>query len=401
MIRRIVVALVLVIIAIGEVAAQAPPRGARDALLERPQLKSSTETLLVSFPEDVSLQEIFLEIGRRAGVTVLFDESYRDQTTPVNLGRVSVKDALEKLTLVHRLFYKIVDPTTVIIIPDNTQKHRQYDDMLVHTFFVAHGDVNRIANMFRTIAGIQRVQPDLNQKSVTVRATVDELLVAQGILARNDRPPAELAFQVDILAIGRDPKRMLRVALTADEYVRFKPENDAEVLLSQIIRLTDNESARMAFEEGALRPVTEPTPADKPVRADEEQGPKTPVPPRAVGLQLSLHPQVSLDGDIHLSVALQATVPIENQTIPGSAPSAVRTREVTTTVSMKDGETTLLPVMFRVEDFGAALSEGRGPSAPREVVVAVGASVLRASARPDVLPPLPIGTEQRIRVPQP
>lgn len=401
MTQRLLVALALVSLSAGALGAQVPPAAESVPLVQRPKLKPSTEKLVVSFPENVGLQQMILEIGQRAGVTILFDEAFRDQTTGVNLGTVSVEDALEKLTLIHRLFYKILDPTTVIIIPDNAQKHRQYDDMLLHTFYVEHSDVNGIANMFRTIAGIQRVQPDPTQKSVTVRATADQLLVAQSVLDRNDAPPAELAFQVDVLAVDLERGPTLSLALSSQDYLRFKGENDTEVLLSQTIRLTENERAGMSIEEGAQRPLLEPSSSEAVPSTDEQTKPETPAPQRAVGIHLSLSPQASTDDKIRLSIALQATVPAGKETSTESASTFVRTREVNTTVSLRDGETTLFPVMVRVDELGGALANADTQGAARHVVIAIGASMLRPAARLEIRPPLPMGTEQLIRVPRP
>ncbi len=411
MTQRIFFALAMATLSIGVTAAQTPENLSSAPLVERPRLQPSMETVVLSFPEDVSLKEVFHEISEQADVTMLFDESFRDQTTLVNLGRVSVEDALAKLTTIHRLFYKILDSTTVIIIPDNAQKHRQYDDMLLHTFYVEHNDVNAVANMFRTLAGIQRVQPDPVQKSVTVRATADQLLVAQSVLERNDAPPTEVTLQVEILAVDGNPEQMAGAALTAEAFARFKDERDAELLVSQTIRLTDNQRGSISIEEGGPWPVTAQAAGEEvatsrgratssfPFR--EEEPSEAPVPQRAVGLQLSFHPQVFRAGRVQLSLTLQATAPAADDTSPEDRPHLGRSRGVTTTVSMNPGEVTLLPAMFRVNDFGVALHDAREEEDSREVVVAIGAAILQSGETPNVLPPLPMGTEQRIQVPRP
>lgn len=342
----------------------------------------------LTFPDDVSLQEVFQDLGRQAGITVLFDEAFRDQTLALDLGEVLAEDALEKLTLVNRLFYKVLDPKTVIIIPDNAQKHRQYDEMLLHTFRVAHANVNGIANMFRTIAGIQRVEPDFAARSVTVRGSADQILVAQSILERNDQAGAEVAFLVEILAVNPAPDRAAGLAFDPEKLLRFKSEADAEALLSQSVRVTENERAKLSFEEGSRQPVEAP--------AGGQTSPGEALERRTVGIQLELQPQVNEDGNIRLSLTIRATARGE------SDPALVRSRELTTTASLKDRETTLVPALFRWEDFGGALDYGRGVAIPqRDVVIAIKASVLRPAPISEVLPPLPMGTEQLIRVPRP
>ncbi len=402
MTRRITLSLAFLTLSMSVRAGQKPD-AATEPLVRRVALEpSTTGPLSMTFPENVSLQEVFQEWGQRAGITVLFDEAFRDQTLAVDMGNVSAEEALEKLTLVNRLFYKILDAKTVIIAPDNAQKHRQYDDLLLHTFYVAHGDVNGIANMFRTIAGIQRVQPDLTQRSVTVRTSADQLLVAQSILRRNDKPPAELSFVVEVLALDPVPDRAPGLALTADEFLRFKSENDAEVLFSQTIRLTENERATLAVEEGSRQPVTNPTPPEEPTAPrTEESQPDDPPERRAVGIALGLHPQGAPEGDIRLSLTIRARARAGNGTGGESKSAPVRGRDLTTTVSLKDAETTLVQAMFRLDEFGGALDPGlQAERSQRGVVVAITASVVRAPAASEVLTPLPMGTEQQVRIPR-
>jgi hypothetical protein len=142
-------------------------------------------------------------------------------------------------------------------------------------------------------------------------------------------------------------------------------------------------------------PVMEPPETESPAPASQESS-KAPALRRAVGLRVSLHPQLSGDADIQLTVTLQATVPVRDEALQ-RGPSIVRSREITTTMLLEPGEITLLPAMFRVDDFGDALVGRASTNHSQQVVVAIGASVLRARAMPSVLAPLPIGTEQRIR----
>jgi len=161
---------------------------ARLLLTTQPVLEpSSAAPLNLRFAQDTSLQRIFEVLSTLSGINVLFDEAFRDRRVTINLVDVSFQEALDKLVLINRLFYKVVDPSTIIIIPDNAQKHRQYDELVLRTFFVTNAEVNTVANMLRTIAGIQRVQPNPELLSITVRATPDQVAVAERIVELNIR----------------------------------------------------------------------------------------------------------------------------------------------------------------------------------------------------------------------
>jgi general secretion pathway protein D len=190
---------------------------ARQLLTTQPVLEPSSQApIYLRFAQDTSLQRIFEVLSTLSGINVLFDEAFRDRRVTINLVDVSFQEALDKLVLINRLFYKVVDPSTIIIVPDNAQKHRQYDDLVLRTFYVTNAEVNTVANMLRTIAGIQRVQPNPELQSITVRATPDQVAVAERILELNDKSKSEIILNIEILEVNRT--KLLEFGLRASEY---------------------------------------------------------------------------------------------------------------------------------------------------------------------------------------
>ena len=112
--------------------------------------------------EDGSLQKIFESLGRIAGVNVLFDEGFRDKKASVNLTGVTFQEALDRLTFVNRLFYKVVDQNTLIIVPESRQKRVAYDELLLRTFYVQNAEINDTVNLVKTLAKVTTVgrQPE-------------------------------------------------------------------------------------------------------------------------------------------------------------------------------------------------------------------------------------------------
>jgi hypothetical protein len=216
-------------------------------------------------------------------------------------------------------------------------------------------------------------------------------LVAQSVLDRNDAPPAEVTLQVEILAVDSYSQQMAGPALTSEEYAALKTDRTAELFLSQSIRLTDNKRGSISVEEAGGTSIA--TPAAETDVAEEPSAKSL----RSVGLRLSFHPQVSRAGGVQLSFTVEATAPAADETPPSSR--RFRTRDVNTSVSMKAGEVTLLPVTFRVNELGAAFRQRAGADEDlREVMVAIGVTSLERGEMHDVLPPLPMGTEQQVQV---
>ncbi|HEY7820387.1 MAG TPA: STN domain-containing protein, partial [Vicinamibacteria bacterium] len=92
-------------------------RRAQELFGGRPILEpSSIAPIQLRFAEDTSLQKIFEVLSKLSGINILFDESFRDKRVTIDLVDVSFEEALDKLALINRLFYKVVDPSTIIIV---------------------------------------------------------------------------------------------------------------------------------------------------------------------------------------------------------------------------------------------------------------------------------------------
>ena len=331
-------------------------RRAQELFGGRPILEpSSTAPIQLRFAEDTSLQKIFEVLSKLSGVNILFDESFRDKRVTVDLTDVSFEEALDKLVLINRLFYKIVDASTIIIVPDNAQKHRQYDDLVLRTFFIVNAEVNTVANMLRTIAGIQRVQPNPELKSITVRATPDQVAVAERIVELNDKSKSEIMLDIEILEINRS--KVFEYGLQAAEYqaslgfapagqnaetgaIRlnrlasvdssdflvtfptsasfrlFKSKSEARLLASPKLRASEGQPAELRLGQEVPIPVTSfvsqfGTPGGIP------QTPVTSFQYRNVGINVSITPKVFVDGEIELQLSLETSTQLDTRIIGG------------------------------------------------------------------------------------
>src|SRR6185503_3825434 len=93
----------------------------------------STAPITLRFTE-VGMEKIYESLGKVAGVNILFDEGFRDKKASVNLTNVSFEEALDRISFVNRLFYKVLDQNTVIVVPDSAANRRKYEEVLVRTF---------------------------------------------------------------------------------------------------------------------------------------------------------------------------------------------------------------------------------------------------------------------------
>ena len=125
---------------------------ARGSVGQPPQLNPrSDEPIDLDFPEPVSLQKIYQALGKAFGINVLFDPKLRDQDISITLREVTAQDALEILMRTAGHFYKVVDEHSIIVVADTPQNRRNYEDLIIQTFFLSNSDVKDVMAMLRSM----------------------------------------------------------------------------------------------------------------------------------------------------------------------------------------------------------------------------------------------------------
>ena len=132
---------------------KARTKGAR---AQPPQLDPrSTEPISLSFPRPVSVQDIYMALGKAFGINVLFDPKLRDQEVAIELESVNAQDALEILMRTAKHFYKVLDEHTIIVVEDTPQNRRAYEDLVIQTFFLSNAEPKEVMTMLRSLVGCE------------------------------------------------------------------------------------------------------------------------------------------------------------------------------------------------------------------------------------------------------
>ena len=204
------------------------PRPAIEEMREQARLASappllnpaSRELLEMQFV-DANLKDIIDFIGNSTGINVTYDQQLQDRHYSVQLAGVTIEEALFQILSANQSFYKVLNERTIIVVPDTPQKRAQYEEQVVRTFYVSHGDVNELSQLISTIIRVPQmaVQPMVavnpTNNSITIRATTAVAGVIERILASNDKPLAEIVVDVEILEVNRERVRQFGLNLNA------------------------------------------------------------------------------------------------------------------------------------------------------------------------------------------
>jgi general secretion pathway protein D len=337
---------------------------------------------------DTSVQKILDTLAKLAGVNILFDEGYRDKKADVNLTGVTFQEALDQITFVNRLFYKVIDQNTLIVVPESPQKRRSYDDLILRTFYLQNAEVNETLNLVKTLAGIQKAAGNPSAGAITVLDTPDKVALAARVIELNDKAKGEVMVEVQILEVNRNKVKDygLRlsnygasltyspfggdeasvggdsptgftsvrahllsslsladfvVSIPAQVFARFlQSDATTRILASPRLRAAEGKKTTLKIGQDVPVPITT-------FQATQTGGttftPATSFQYRTVGVTLDLTPKVNASGDISLELNAEFSLLGQAADVGGqeNLPTFL-TRTVSGILRLRDGETSLI-----------------------------------------------------------
>jgi general secretion pathway protein D len=185
----------------------------------------SNDPITLHMVEDVKV--IYQAIGKATGINVLFDPDYTSKRIPVDLTNVSWADAFRIVGSLSGTFYKPVTSNTIFVAQNNTTKRRDLDEQAVQTFYItnsaAANDANELVVAIRNLLDPSvKIYLVPSQNAIVMRATPDELLIAQKLLNDLDRARPEVVVDVAILEVNRNTER--NIGITLPQSITLTPQ---------------------------------------------------------------------------------------------------------------------------------------------------------------------------------
>src|SRR5438445_2688566 len=180
-----------------------------------PQLNpTSDQPISLSFPRETPVKDIYRALGNAFGINILFDQAVKDDRISIELRDVTAQKALERVMQAAGNFYNVLDEKTIIIIPDNPQARRDYEDLVIRTFYLSNGDAEQVTNVVRTMIEARNVFPLKALNAITIRDTADKVRIAEKIIEANDKAKAEVVVDVELLQMDLDKLRDIGFAIS-------------------------------------------------------------------------------------------------------------------------------------------------------------------------------------------
>ena len=363
----------------------------RGALAQPPVLDPrSTEPIDLDFPEPVSVMDIYRALGKAFGINVLFDPKLRDQEIAIELKQVVAQDALEILMRASGHFYKVVDEHSIIVAADTPQNRRAYEDLMIQTFFLSNSDVRDVMTMLRSLIDSRKIAANERLNAIILRDTADKVKVAEKLIRINDKARAEVVIDVELMQINSNKLREIGLSLDPGNTIGFtldgeqveggpgpegggggttirfsdlefldasswlvtipsflvdfvKENTDAQILAKPQLRISEGEQATLVIADRVPIPVTSFNTGNTiggnivPITSFQYQD---------VGITIDIEPRVHHNNEVSLIVA------VEISNIAGNigAQPIIGTRNINTSIRLKDGETNFLAGLIRVDE---------------------------------------------------
>ena len=191
-----------------------------------PELKPLSDSpVSLKMVNDVKI--IFDTIAKQAAINVIYDPDFPARRISVELNNVTLQQALDIVSMQSKTFWKPVTENIIFVAQDTTQKHKDYDEQMVETFYLSNTiqsqDLTEIANGLRQVLNLTKVQQLNSQNAIIVRDTPDKLAIARRLLKDIDKAKPEVVIQVEVLSASTDRLRDLGILPGQSASITFTP----------------------------------------------------------------------------------------------------------------------------------------------------------------------------------
>jgi general secretion pathway protein D len=356
------------------------------SIAEKPKAATAESGIAKQFKKPISIQfkdtplrQVFDVIARTSGLNFVFDKDVKaDQKTTISLKNSSIELAVYYLLMSNQLEQQIVDANTIMIYPNSAAKLKEYQEMVVKTFFISNADAKVVANTLKTILKSKDVVVDEKLNLVILRDTRESIRLAEKLVALQDIPEAEVMLEVEILEVKTSRLTELGVAwpaslaltplassggvgVTIADLRNLNQRNigittpsvtinantkdgDANTLANPRIRVKNREKAKVHIGEKLPSVTTTVSPGAAGFATDS-------VSYIDVGLTLNVEPTIYLNNEVAIRVDLEVSNLLGTMTTRlGTVGYQIGTRKATTVLQLKDGENQVLAGLISNED---------------------------------------------------
>ena len=333
---------------------------------------------------DASSRDVFVAIARFAGISLIFDPAFREAPITVDLRNATLDDALNTVAATTRTFFRVTAPKTVAVIPDTPAKRREYEEVVVRTFYLSNADLKETMDLLRMVLDARRISPTTATNALTIQDTPEHIAAAARVLSAIDKARPEVLIDVELLEVDRtrlqeyglqiaspaspgingsasinpsdqtltlqslrnlSQSDILLASLPALYYRLLKSDTNTRTLANPQLRTSEGTPAQARFGERVPVPSTTFAPI---ATGGIPQQPITSYNYENIGVNIDITPRTHHDDDVTLALKVAVTS-ISGVSGFGGLPT-FGNREINTVIRLRDGETNMLAGLIRDDE---------------------------------------------------
>jgi general secretion pathway protein D len=354
----------------------------RDAAPAGHELPDVTLPGSISTGRQTTSRELFLMIGQLGNLSVTFDSAFRDAPAQVSLlTNMKLKPALDAIAASTNTFYQVTGTSAILVVDDTPAKRRQYTDDVERQFIIQNVDVKETIDMLHVVSDARYISPISGTNAIVVRDTAERVQLIGRLLGAIDKARPEVVIDVEILEVNRSRLQEYglqiaspgspgldgsadanRAGLTLESlrnlgqsgvlitnipalyYRLLKTDVGTRTLANPHIRILDGKTASANFGEEVPVPQVVITPI---ATGGVNVQPQTQFQYRKVGVNITITPRTHPNDE----VTLDMNVELSSLGSPGfSGLPTFGSRNVTTALRLRDGETNILAGLIRDDE---------------------------------------------------
>jgi general secretion pathway protein D len=406
---------------------------------------SYTKPISIEF-KDAALKQIFDVIARSSGLNFLFDKDVRtDQRTSIFLRNSTIESAIDFMLRTNQLEQQVVDASTILIYPNQAPKQKEYQELVVRSFYLANAEAKTVANTLKTLLKANDVVIDDKLNMLIMRASPDAIRLAEKLIAMQDVAEPEVMLEVEILEIKRSRLQDLGIQWPASIGLTPLPLGTQSGSTTGVLTLRDLRQQNSGTLAASVGPVTARANlqdgdvnilANPRIRTRNHENAKVYIGERVpnvtttatatgfvsesinyvdVGLKLDAQPTVYLENDVAIKISLEVSSIVDQiKTQSGTTAYRIGTRTASTVLRLKDGETQVLAGLINDEDrhtgnripgvgevpiLGRLFGNVTDDTQKTEIVLSITPRLIRNIQRPDAeVSQFRSGTETSLRL---
>jgi general secretion pathway protein D len=168
-----------------------------------PQIKTMSSKPITIELREVTLRSVFDVIGQSTGLSFVFDKDIRsDVRTSIAVRNATPEELINLVLASNQLAQKLVNEATILVYPNTPQKQREYQELVIRTFYLANADVKQTANMIRTLVKTRDIFIDEKLNMLVIKDTPNAIRMAEKLVAAQDLADPEVMLEVEVLEVA-------------------------------------------------------------------------------------------------------------------------------------------------------------------------------------------------------